>query len=199
MEKLILTSATLENAQEYLNTGPLMRYEQDILREIITAIGAQDAATLEYLNSFGDDFRHITMNLHAYRKGLEFGFTDIAFDQYGWFKRPVFLDAEDIKFGDSDRYGEYSIIHIGRGPGQVWTYALNYSYGTAGGGSALSVYDKKFPDRDTALKTGLADLKARMLHKVGDTDTTNYKQTVISATLKAISALEISFVQLSLF
>ncbi len=84
------------------------------------------------------------MNLHAYRKGLGFGFTDIAFDKNGWFVRPQFLDYEVVKLGNSERYGEYSEIRIGRSPNGTWSYALSYTYGCEGGGSALSVYDRIF-------------------------------------------------------
>ena len=151
-------------------------------------------------DSFGDSFRAITMNVHAcYRKGLEFGFTEINFDQYGWFNRPEFLDKEDIKLGSSDRYGEYSVITLGRGINNIWTYALHYSFGTAGGGSALSVYDKQFKSRQDALTFALNKLKGMMAEKIGNTDTTNYKQTIILATLKEITKAQVNMVQLALF
>lgn len=60
--------------------------------------------------------RAIAMNINAYRKGHEFGFTEIAFDQYGWFKRPKWLKIEALNFGDTSRYGNYSTITLGHGP-----------------------------------------------------------------------------------
>ena len=83
---------------------------------------------LKWFNEFGDSLRCITMNVYAYRKQLEFGFTEIAFDQYGWFKRPVFLDKENLQFGNADRYGEHSIIYLGSGFNHIWTYAIDYGF-----------------------------------------------------------------------
>jgi len=139
------------------------------------------------------------MNLHAYRKGLEFGFTEIDFDQHGWFKRPVFLEIEDLKFGDTSRYGNHSTITLGRGINHTWTYALHYSFGCAGGGYGLSVYGKQFNSRESALTFALNDLKAMMTARVGSTDTTNDKQPIILATLRDIETAIIGLYQLTLF
>jgi hypothetical protein len=139
------------------------------------------------------------MNVYAYRKSCEFGFSYIEFDQYGWFKRPQFFETEDLKFGNEARYGEYSIIHIGRGESPVWTYALNYAFGTAGGGSALSVYGKQFKSRELTINAGMIELKRMMTDKLNHSDTTNYKQPVILTTLRDINKFEISRVQLTLF
>jgi hypothetical protein len=69
----------------------------------------------------------------------------------------------------------------------------------AGGGSFLSVYDKQLRSREDALTTGLNELKNMMWAKVGDSDTSNYNQSVINATLKDIIKFQVSQVQLSLF
>jgi hypothetical protein len=195
-------SLTLESRNEiiiYRDDNHLVKYEYGILEELISAIERGDMKTLVWFAGFGDRIRSITMNVHAYRKGLEFGFNEIAFDQYGWFKRPLFLDKEDLIFGNPHHYGEHSILHLGRGANHIWTYALNYNYGTAGGGSALSVYDKQFKSRDEALYTGLNVLKVMMTSKLGDKDITNFKQPVIISTLKDIAKAELNRVQLSLF
>jgi len=199
MKSLVLNLQSRNQISEYIAEHHLMHYESEILNELIVAIDNNNLMQLQWLNSFGECFRAITMNLYAYRKGLEFGFTEIDFDQYGWFKRPEFLDKEDIELGTSDRYGEYSTITLGRGINQTWTYALHYSFGTAGGGSALSVYDKQFKSRQDALTFALNKLKVMMTEKIGNTDTTNYKQTVILATLKEITKAQVNMVQLALF
>ena len=195
MEIFALTLRSKTVVKQY--TG--YRYERELMAEILVAIENKDTACLDWFNGFGDSLRAILMNVHAYRKGLEFGFTDIAFDKYGWFVRPQFLDYEVIKVGNSERYGEYSEIRIGRGPNGIWSYALSYSFGCEGGGSALSVYDPHFPGRDAALSDALAKLKKMFNAKIGSSDTTNHKQDIILKTLKAISALEVSRVQLALF
>ncbi|MFD0763232.1 hypothetical protein ACFQZI_00105 [Mucilaginibacter lutimaris] len=195
MEKFALTLRSKAAVKEYAASGFHVRYEKSLLEEIFVAIENKDADKLAWFNEFGDSIRKIVMNVHAYRKGLEFGFTEIAFDKYGWFARPIFLDYEVIQLGNSERYGEYSEILMGRGPNGIWSYALSYTFGCEGGGSALSVYDPQFASRDAAL----AKLKSMFTAKIGSTDTTNHKQDVILKTLKSIAALEVSRVQLALF
>ncbi|MBL4678227.1 MAG: hypothetical protein JKY70_18780 [Mucilaginibacter sp.] len=139
------------------------------------------------------------MNVHAYRKGLEFGFTDVAFDQYGWFVHPQFLNYEEVKLGNSNRYGEYGEIRIGRGPNDIWSYALSYSFGCAGSGSALSVYKPHFASRDAARAHALSKLKVMFTAQIGSSDTTNYKQDIIQKTLKGMDQQMVAMTQLSLF
>jgi len=196
MEKFALTLRSKTTVKSY---GSFVRYEKDLAAEILTAIGQKNTEVLDWFNGFGDSLRAILMNVHAYRKGLEFGFTDIAFDQYGWFVRPQFLDYEVVKLGNSERYGEYSEIRIGRGPNGHWSYALSYSFGCAGGGSALSVYDPHFASRDAALDHALSKLKVMFTAQIGSSDTTNYKQDIIQKTLKAIDQQMVARIQLSLF
>jgi hypothetical protein len=199
MESLVLNLQSKNQISEYIADRHLMQYESKILNELMSAIDNNDLVQLQWLNSFGDCFRAITMNLHAYRKGLEFGFTEISFDQHSWFKGPAFLETEDLKFGDTTRYGNYSTISLGRGINHIWTYALHYSFGCAGGGYGLSVYGKQFKSRESAFTFALNDLKSMMTEKVGSTDTTNDKQPIILATLKDIAKAEINRIQLSLF
>lgn len=176
-----------------------MAYERDIFQEMIAAIKAGDQTQLDWFRSFGDSFRTITMNVHAYRKGLEFGFTEISFDKYGWFSRAAFLETEELLFGDKSRYGNHSLIYLGRGVNHTWTYGMNYSFGVAGGCYGLSVYGKKFRSRQDALTAALSELKTMMTKKIGSTDTTNDKHSVILATLRDIENAQVGMVQLSLF
>ncbi|TFF37710.1 hypothetical protein [Mucilaginibacter psychrotolerans] len=142
-----------------------MAYESGIFREMITAVEAKDRPQLDWFRSFGDTFRTITMNVHAYRKGLEFGFAEISFDKYGWFSRPAFLETEELSFGDKSRYGNHSLIYLGRGANHTWTYGMNYSFGVAGGCYGLSVYGKQFSTRQEALTVALNELKTIMTKK----------------------------------
>lgn len=199
MEKLTLTIQSKSQIIAYRDANSLIRYEPLILNEILLAAESANTELLAWFNGFGDSFRSIIMNVHTYRSGLEFGFTDIAFDQYGWFARPQFLAVETLLFGNEARYGEHSTLNVGKGPNNTWTNALSYSFGTAGGGCALSVYGKRFPSRDAAINAGVAELKAMMIAKVGDDDRSNYNPQVIRMTLNAITAYEVASVQLSLF
>ena len=199
MESLVLNLQSKNQITDYVADNHLMPYEAGIFKEMLAAIQANDQQLLEWFRSFGDSFRTITMNVYAYRKGLEFGFTEISFDKYDWFTRPVFLDKEELTFGDTSRYGNHSLIYLGRGENHVWTYGMNYSYGVAGGCYGLSVYGKQFKSRQDALSHALNELKTMMTKRIGSTDTTNDKQPVILATLRDIEKKQISFFQLSLF
>ncbi len=199
MENLLVDLRTKNQIVDYYNNNHLIKYESEILKEMLTAIESADTVLMDWFSQFGDSIRCITMNVHAHRKSLEFGFDEIGFDQHGWFIRPEFLERENVRLGNSDRYGEYSIIYLGRGANQVWTYSLDYAYGCAGGGSHISVYGKQFKSRDDAFYFGLNELKSMMTAKIGNKDTTNFKQPVIMATLAAITKAEFNRVQLSLF
>lgn len=193
---------TLQSAaaiREYAGKSLLVKYERELIAALLPAIDNGDSETVAWFAGFGNSLSAILMNVHGYRKRPEFGFTEISFDKYGWFESPVFFDYEVIKLGNTARYGEYSEIRIGKGPNWVWSFALSYSFGCAGGGSALSVYDPHFNSRDAALNTALGKLKKLMTAKISDQDIANFKQDVISKTLKAISQYEIDMVQLSLF
>lgn len=199
MESLVLNLESKNEIVSYMADNHFVAYERGIFNEMLTAIENRDQLQLDWLRSFGDSFRHITMNVYAYRKGLEFGFTDIAFDQYHWLKRPLWLDKETIQLGNGERHGEYSTIDLGHGLNGVWTYALHYSFGVAGGGYALSVYGKPFGSREAALTFALNELKEMMTKKIGSRDTLNDKQPVILATLRDIAKVQNALVQLSLF
>lgn len=199
MEKLQLNLQSKNEILAYMADNHFVAYERGIFNEILQAIEAQNQSELDWFAGFGDSYRAITMNVYAYRKGLEFGFTEVAFDQYGWFKRPVFLETEELTFGDTSRYGNYSSITLGRGLNHTWTYALHYSYGVAGGGYGLSVYGNQFKCRQDATNYSLNELKVMMTKKIGCADTTNDKQPVILATLRDIDKALLDMVQLTLF
>lgn len=199
MESFVLNLESTNQITAYMKDNHLVTYERAIFLEMITAIESKGQVQLDWFRSFGDSFRAITMNVHAYRMGLQFGFNEIAFDKHGWFQRPVFLDQEEFAFGDKSRYGNHSLIYLGRGANQIWTYGMNYSYGVAGGCYGLSVYGKQFKSREDALNHALNELRQMMTNKIGSTDTTNDKQPVILATIRDIDKAQVGMVQLSLF
>lgn len=199
MESLVLTTQSKNQITAYVADNHLMPYEAGIFKEMLTAVEAGNQSQLDWFRSFGDSFRTITMNVHAYRRGLEFGFTNISFDKYGWFTRPQFLEYEELTFGDTSRYGNHSLIYLGRGHNHAWTYGMNYSFGVAGGCYGLSVYGKPFKNRQDALNHALKELKTMMTKKIGSTDTTNDKQPIILATLRDIEKAQLNIVQLTLF
>lgn len=191
MEKFALTLQSQPYIDAYIAERS-MPYERELALEIIALIKGGDQEGLNWFAGFGDCVRQILMNVNEYRHALAFGFTEIAFNKYGWFAAPKFLDFEEICL-------EQSRILIGRGPNGSWAYALSRQYGTAGASGPLCVFCKKYPDRATALANALTEIKADMSKYLGHPDTTNYKQDVLHKTLRAIAEMEVSRVQLSLF
>lgn len=185
----------------YLSEYNLCGHERATMAELILAVKDGDEVKLGWFTQFGTELRHILLNSYAYRKGLEFGFEEISFDEYGWLKRPNFLDQEVTEFGrtDKSRYGNHSTITVGRGPIGVWCYGLSISWGTAGSSSGLSVYNKTFGSKALAFSEALSVLKLRMEEKLRDSDTGNYNQKIINATLKDIGKYRVNQVQLTLF
>jgi hypothetical protein len=192
MEKFALTLQSEQAANDYIENTCFMRYEKEIMDEIVTAIKIGNETKLAWFAGFGDGFRQILMNVNEYRKGLDFGFTEIAFNQYGWFTSPKFLAYEEIKL-------EESSIRIGHGPNGLWAYAIRCSYGCAGHSGPLSVFCRAYPNRDAALTEALEELQKDMQSKVADSDRSNYHQDLIAKTLKAITKARIGLVQLTLF
>ncbi|WP_426671899.1 hypothetical protein ACPPVU_11740 [Mucilaginibacter sp. McL0603] len=192
MEKFALTLQSINDINAYAAENHLMHYEREILAEILTVVETGDTEKLAWFAGFGDSYRQIMMNVNEHRRALEFGFTGIAFNKYGWFEVPKFLDYEEITLCESH-------IRLGRGPDFIWAYALSCNYGTAGSSGPLCVFCKKFNSREAALSAALSEMKAKMTEKVGNPDTCNYKQDLIAKTLKAIAAIEVSRVQLTLF
>lgn len=191
MKKFALTLQSQTEIGDYMN-GRAMAYEREILAEISSAISSADLEKLSWFAGFGDSLRQILMNVNEHRRALEFGFTEVEFNQYGWFASPKFLEFEEIEL-------EKSSIRIGRGPNGTWAYALNRCYGVAGGSGPLCVFCKKYPNREVCLQTALAELKSDMTKYIGNSDASNYKQEVLMKTLKAIAAFQLSQVQLALF
>ena len=185
----------------YAEKYHLCAHERATVEEILLAVRVNDLEKLEWFGQFGSELRHVLLNSYAYRKGLEFGFTEVGFDEYGWLNRPVFLDQQETEFGrtDKSRYGNHSTVTVGMGPNGLWCYGLSISWGTAGSSSGLSVYNQAFASKCLAFDAALSVLKLRMEEKVGNRDTGNYNQKIIGATLKDIERFRVSQVQLSLF
>lgn len=190
-----------ENILDYIEQYNHCRHERETLSEILLAIEKDDYQTLDWFAQFGDCLRAILLNSYGYRKALNFGFTSLLLDKYGWYQHPKFLELEELHFGlkDKERYGTYSTITLGRGINHIWAFGLSVSFGTAGSSNGISVYSPQFNSRENALEYAMQKLKSMLLPKVGDHDTTNYNQKVIHATLNEIADYEVRKVQLSLF
>ncbi|MET3115615.1 hypothetical protein AAKU52_003366 [Pedobacter sp. CG_S7] len=192
METMKLEQLTEITIKEYIEKYNLVKFERELLDEVLQTVREKDIDRLAWYAAFGKDLRQITNNLYAYRKGLNFGFTEISFDQNGWINRAKLLDPENIVLANSE-------IRLGRGKNNLWIYTLDYSFGTCGSASPLTVYDKPYPDRETALNTALNELKEIMQLKVGNTDRGNYNPSIIAATITAVTTYKYKDLQMALF
>lgn len=199
MEKLSCNRETKELIANYLEEGCLSLAERRILQEIAGAENANDQKSLDWFQQMGTSLRNIVMNVNSYRSAAEFGFSEIALDSSGWLERPNFQKQEIIKLGNTKLPNEYSTINIGKGINDVWSYGFSINYGCAGHSSPLSVHGAKHVSRQAALAEALNYIKAEMKNLLGNPDTTNFKQHVISSTLVAISQAQVSAVQTTLF
>ncbi|MET3114844.1 hypothetical protein AAKU52_002584 [Pedobacter sp. CG_S7] len=192
METMKLDQLTETAIKDYIEKYNLVKFERELLDEVLETVREKDIDRLAWYASFGKDLRHIINNIYAYRRGLNFGFTEISFDQNGWINRAEFLDRENIVLANSE-------IRLGRGKNNLWIYTLDYSFGTCGSASPLTVYDKPYPNRETALNTALNELKEIMQVKVGNTDRGNYNPSIIAATITAVTTYKYKDLQMALF
>jgi hypothetical protein len=192
METMKIDQLTETAIKDYIEKYNLVKFETEILDELLQTVRDNDNDRLGWYATFGKDLRQITNNLYAYRRGLNFGFTEVSFDQNGWINRAEFLDREKIIFANSE-------IRLGRGKNNLWIYTLDYSFGTCGSASPLTVYDKPYTDRETALNTALNELKEIMQLKVGNTDRGNYNPSIIAATITAVTTYKYKDLQMALF
>lgn len=192
---------TTESLTTYENDYHFCGHERQTFEEIVLAIKTGDTEKIQWLGQFGGRLHHILLNVMLFEEALGSVLRRLGFDEYGWLKRAVFLNQESLEFGlkDKSRYGDYSTITLGHGPNGLWAYGMSVSYGTAGSACGISVYGEAFPSTVAALDAVLKELQSSMQKHVGDSDTMNYIQKVILATLKDIEAMKVAKVQLSLF
>ncbi|MNR27587.1 hypothetical protein D3C85_1448660 [compost metagenome] len=111
------------------------------------------------------------------------------------------MDQEETEFCrlGKNRWGNHNTITVGRGINHVWFYGPSVSFGCVGSSSGLSFYNQAFQSKQFAYNAALVLLKGGMEENVANTDTCNYNQKIIRATLKDIDKYRIAEVQLSLF
>lgn len=199
MKKIVLTLKSVAELTDYVLEHFVTEKEVKIVNEILESIKAKDERKLKWFNQFGSSIHHIIRNVNHYRHAVEFGFDTIKINEYGWLEHPEFLEKEKLEFGGSPDTYNHSEVRIGKGINGIWTYSLSYSFGTAGGSGALSVFDPKYVSRDAATEAGVTELKNLMLAKVGNSDTSNYNPKVIKRTLRDIDKYLCNSIQLSLF
>jgi hypothetical protein len=126
----------------------------------LNALRRNDRQVINEYERFGDSPRQLLMNKREYERHLLFGFTEIAFNKYGWLANPNFLEREEIEFPHRDGWAVSNHITLGKGLNGKWTYGMSYSHSTGGHGYGLNVWGKLFDNRKDCLKAALDEMMA---------------------------------------
>jgi hypothetical protein len=136
------------------------RAERHNVAVYLNALRRNDRQVIDEYERFGDSPRQLLMNKREYERHLLFGFTKIAFNEYGWLANPDFLEREEIQFPHKDGWAVSNHITLGKGLNGKWTYGMRYSYSTGGAGYGLNVWGKLFDNRKDCLKAALDEMMA---------------------------------------
>lgn len=136
----------------------------------IKALLHDEIETINFYENFGDTPRQMIMNKRDHDRQLLFGFTDIAFNEYGWLVNPKFLDIEEFKFQHRKGWAVLNHISIGRGINGKWTFGRSYSYSTGGSGYGLCQWGKIYNSRKECLIAALDEMMTGLKRDSSDTD-----------------------------
>lgn len=143
----------------------------EIQREYWNAVRSNDDEKLEWFAAFGEDVRHRLMNVHEYRLGLLFGFTEIKFGKYGWLAKVKWPRVERIELGVKHKLDKHFIgnyIDLACGPNLKWTYSVHKrSSGGSGSGYSPHVHwHRPFKSRHVALIAALDEIKKNAMESL---------------------------------
>lgn len=176
-------------------------HEKPIVLKYVEALKSGDLEKIAKFEYFGNTPRQIVMNGYHHKTALhKFGYDKFEIGDYGWMKRPVFTDEEEIEFKYDD-YGGNSIT-TAKGKNGKFARGISFSCGMCGGGNGISVFNEAFNTREEAIKDALLNLKdihtKGLITMVEQHDTTNYKEDKMKSILKQIEVY-LSPKQLELF
>jgi len=131
--------------------------EQKIADDLLNAIKNNDKNKVNDYFKYGDSVSKIIPNLNEYNHGLNFGFTDLKFNEYGWIEHNAqWTNREEFFFDKPKRLpsGE-NAVEIAMGRNNKWTFANQFSTGNGGGGGPISVFNEPFNTKKDALNAGI--------------------------------------------
>src|SRR5699024_4666796 len=103
--------------------------EQKIADDLLNAIKNNDKNKVNDYFKYGDSVSKIIPNLNEYNHGLNFGFTDLKFDEYGWIEHNAqWTNKENFSFGKPLPFGE-NTVEVGMGANEKWTFSNQYASG----------------------------------------------------------------------
>lgn len=172
------------------------RTERNAVLRYLLAVRRDDADEIAYFEGFGDSVHHIIHNVRTYERGLLFGYTAKRFDEYGWI-RGMLPIVERIELDVQNT------IHIGQSIDGTYAVAVDWSTGTAGGGSHPSVWDEPIADYKEAVRNGIGQLERQYSYAMQhSSDSCNYNVKKIRKLIAKLVEVKQRYLkpkQLSLF
>lgn len=173
------------------------RMERETKLRYLLALRRNEKEQIAYFESFGDSVCKIIRNVRTYERSLLFGYTSKECNQHGWLIGMLPI-IEEIKLESGN------CIHIGQSINGTYTVTVDWSTGTAGGGSHPSVWNDPIPTYKEAVRVGIRRLEKQYedAERYSVSDRGNYNPKVISKLKAKLLELKRRYTepqQLSLF
>lgn len=131
------------------------RCERHNVAVYLKALWLNDIDLINEYERFGKTARQILMNKRQYDKNVEFGFTEISFDENGWLKRNEFEEIDKIEFQHPKEQWSNNYVDVAKAPNGVWFYQITFKLGNGGGGCNVSVWSDYRENKKEALISGI--------------------------------------------
>lgn len=179
---------------ESLKNSHFSKKESEIITDMKDALNKKDLNRVSNylrLNTATEDIciHKIIRNAISFNTGLNFGFVNLTFDEYGWLKNETWENRTCIEFNFKKSVISWNKIEIAKGQNDKWTYGLYFSTSNyAGGCFGLSKFDTPYQSYEEALEKALDDLFNR--HKGSDTDISNFIRRCIEDKRKELKKID---------
>lgn len=179
---------------ESLKGSHFSKKEREIITDMKDALNKNDVKRVnDYLklNTATDEIciHKIIRNTNSFNTGLNFGFVDLIFDEYGWLKNEKWENRTSIEFNFKKAIINWNKIEIAKGQNDKWTYGLYFSTSTyAGGCFGLSKFDTPYESYEEALEKALDDLFDR--HSGSETDISKFIRECVEDKRKELKKID---------
>jgi hypothetical protein len=165
-----LAAAALEYLNNYCD-----KYDRPIVTEYLTAIRTLDYNTIHAFNAMGDRIHQSADNIRTIRQAKTLGFDTYQFNEYGWVEQYDFVKEEEVSLKVKGDNCYHNRFRVGQAPNGSWVYGYTITYGGAGEGSGLSIWNDTYPTKEACIIAVLQYFKAKFEKALTKNDSTNYK------------------------
>lgn len=135
-----------------LNENLICGAEKKAYSDYMTALENDDFETVNYFESFGDRPYQFISNYRNFNQNCLFGFDEKIYDEYGWIKRPVFEEKEDVLiYVHKNGWKDENKIQIGRGKNGKWTDGIYAHTDNGGQVNGISAWGEIFQTKELAI------------------------------------------------